>query len=187
MPITVLNVVLTILALVIFLGLTYSMSGNGERLLNIALKVLTIGGAWLPLLVFTIHVFLSQVLHLYDLWPPTDIPMHFSGGVAIAFFISRCFQLLPRTAVKRSRVALLELLLIGSLTATATVFWEFAEFSIDQVLGTNVQLGLANTIKDMAMGILGSLLLILIRMRQLRIGKSELREITFDWVHGEAA
>lgn len=185
MPITVLNAVLTILALVIFLGLTYSLRGNGDNLLNIALKVLTIGGGWLPLLVFTIHVFLSQVLHLYDLWPPTDIPMHFSGGVAIAFFISRCFQLLPRAAVKRSRVVLLELLLIGSVTATAAVFWEFAEFSIDQLFGMNVQRGLANTMRDMAMGILGSIFLILIRSRQLQIGKSELREITFDWLHGK--
>jgi len=187
MPVTTLTAVFTILAFVIFLGLTHRLSRNGENLLHIALKVLTTGGGWLPLLVFTIHIFLSQVLHLYDLWPPADIPVHFSGGVAIAFFISRSFQSLPRTAVKPSRVALLELLLIGSLTATTAVFWEFAEFSVDQLLGTHMQPGLANTIRDMAMGILGSICLILIRMRQLRIGKSELREVTFDWVHGETA
>jgi dolichyl-phosphate-mannose--protein O-mannosyl transferase len=113
--------------------------------------------------------------------------MYFSGGVAIAFLISSSFQLLPRASIKRSRVVLLELLLIGSLTATATVFWEFAEFSVDQLLGTNIQLGLANTIKDMAMGILGSILIVLIRVWQLRIGRSELKEIAFDWIHGEAA
>lgn len=187
MPIIILNAVLTVLTLVVLLGITYSLSRNGQDPSNIALKILTTGGGWLPLLVFTVHAFLSQVLDLYELWPPTDIPMHFSGGVAIAVFISRSFQLLPRPAAKRSRVVLLELLLIGSLTATAAVFWEFAEFSVDQILGTNVQLGLANTMKDLAMGILGAILIILIRVRQLRIGKSELQEVTFDWVHGEAA
>jgi hypothetical protein len=157
-----------------------------KNVLNISLKVLTAGGGWVPVAVFIIHVFLSRVVYLYDFWPPTDIPVHFSGGMAIAFFTSRCFQYLPRESVKRSRVVLLELLLMGSLTATAAVFWEFAEFSIDQLLGMNVQLSLANTMKDMAMGILGSIVLILIRSRQLRIGTSELREITFDWVRGEA-
>jgi hypothetical protein len=153
---------------------------------NIGWKALTAGGGWIPLLVFTMHLFLSQVLHLYKLWPSADIPMHFSGGMAIAFFISRCFQLLPRVSVKRSRVVLLELLLIGSLTTSAAVFWEFAEFSFDQLFGTNVQIGLANTMQDMAMGILGAILFILIRSRQLQVGSSELREITIDWIHGEA-
>jgi hypothetical protein len=187
MSFTILDAVLIILALIIVLGLTYRIKGNGENLLKIGLKILTAGGGWVPMTVFIIHAFLSQVIHLYDLWSPADIPMHFTGGVAIAFFISRCFQLLPRESIKRSRIALLELLLIGSLTATAAVFWEFAEFSIDQLFGTNVQVSLANTMQDMAMGILGSIFLIAIRIRQLHIGTRELREITFDWVRGEAA
>jgi hypothetical protein len=155
-----------------------------KKILNIGWKALTVGGGWVPLLVFTTHIFLSRVLYLYKIWPPADIPMHFSGGVAIAFFISRCFQLLPRESVKRSRVDLLELLLIGSLTASVAVFWEFAEFSADQLFGTNVQISLANTMQDMAMGILGAIFLISMRIRQLRVGTSELREITFDWVRG---
>ncbi len=187
MSFTILYAALALFVLIIIFGLTYKIRENHINLLNIGLKVLTTGGGWAPLTVFIIHGFLSQVIHLYDLWPPTDIPVHFSGGVAIAFFISRCFQLLPRESVKRSRVVLLELLLIGSLTATAAVFWEFAEFLIDQWLGTNVQISLANAMKDMAMGILGSIFLIAIRSRQLRIGTRELREITFDWVRGEAA
>ena len=64
------------------------------------LKILKIGG-WLPLAVFSTHVFLSRVLHLYDIFPPMDIPMHFAGGLAIAFFISKCFQILPRDYVKK--------------------------------------------------------------------------------------
>ena len=150
-------------------------------------KAFTAGGGWVPLFVLTVHLFLSRALLLYKLWPPTDIPMHFCGGVAIAYFVSRCFQLLPRVSARRSRIVLLELLLIGSLTASAAVFWEFAEFSFDQLFVTNVQISLANTMQDMAMGILGAIVLILIRIRQLHVGTSELREITFDWVRGEIA
>ena len=148
-------------------------------------KVLKVGG-WAPLLVFATHVFIDRVLNAYELWPPIDIPMHFSGGLAIAFFISRCFQTLPREAVQRSRLVVLDLLLVGSLTATAAVFWEFAEFSLDQVFGTNVQVSLANTMKDMAMGISGAIVFILIRARQLRAGATELKELTVDWFRGQA-
>lgn len=154
-----------------------------KEMLKAFFKILKVGG-WAPLLIFSVHVFSGQVLNAYDLWPSFDIPMHFSGGFAIAFFISRCFETLPREAVPRNRRVVLELLLIGCLTSTAAVFWEFGEFTLDQVLGSNVQLGLANTIKDMALGIAGSLTFIFIRARQLHAGTTELRELTNDWVHG---
>jgi hypothetical protein len=155
-----------------------------QKILNTSWKILKIGG-WAPLLIFATHLYLNRVVHVYDIWPPTDIPMHFCGGLAIAFFFSRCFQLLPRVAVKRSRIVLLELLLIVSLTATAAVFWEFAEFTIDQVFGTNVQISLANTMQDLAMGISGAFLFAIVRSRQLHAGTEELREIASDWVYGQ--
>jgi hypothetical protein len=149
-------------------------------------KLLTVGG-WAPLLVFATHVFIDRVLNAYDWWPSIDIPMHFSGGLAIAFFISRCFQTLPRQDVPKSRLVILELLLAGSLTATAAVFWEFAEFTLDQLAGTNVQVNLANTMKDMAMGIMGAIVYISIRASQLRAGANEIKELTLDWVRGQTA
>jgi hypothetical protein len=146
-------------------------------------KILTSGG-WAPLLVFAIHVFIGRVLGLYESFPPIDIPMHISGGLAIAFFISTCFQNLPREALQRDRIAILELLLAGTLTVTAAVFWEFAEFSVDQLFGSNVQVSLANTMKDMALGITGALAYIIIRSRQLRVGLPEVQKLTTDWVTG---
>lgn len=152
-----------------------------ERLLAASLKILKIGG-WVPLLLFTTHLVLSGIVRVYDSWPAFDIPMHFSGGLAMAFFISRAFQSLPRETVRKSRVVLLELLLIGSLTASAAVFWEFAEFMGDRLFGSNIQLGLANTMQDMAMGILGAAVVIVIRSQQLGAGAGDLREITVDWM-----
>jgi hypothetical protein len=144
-------------------------------------------GGWAPLLVFGAHAFASRVLHLYQAWPPADIPMHFSGGVAVAFFASRCFGMLPRERVKRDRIILLELVLIVSLTCIAAVFWEFAEFATDQLLGTNVQISLANTMQDLAMGISGAMAFGVVRSRQLRVRSEDVREFATDLARGLAA
>ena len=155
-----------------------------KNLLNIVRKILIPGGGWLPSLVLITHIFLSRVLHVHALWPPTDILIHFLGGVAIAFFVSRCFQILPRGSIKRSRVVVLELLLIGSLTATAAVCWEFGEFIADRLFGSYLQTSLEDTMIDLAMGVFGGVLFMLIRSWQLRVGTRELREITLEWVRG---
>ena len=133
-----------------------------SNVLRTCWKILKVGG-WAPLLVFATHVFIDRVLDAYSLWPPIDVPMHFLGGMAIAFFISRCFQVLPREAAQKGRIVVLELLLVGSLTASAAVFWEFSEFTVDQLFHSNIQISLANTMKDMSMGIFGSIVFILIR------------------------
>jgi hypothetical protein len=156
------------------------------RMINTCIKIFRVGG-WAPFSVFVIHVISGQVFKVYKLWPSFDVPMHFVGGLAFAFFVSQCFRELPRGMVQRSRSVVLELLLIGSLTATAAVFWEFFEFSLDQLLQKNIQVSLANTMKDLAMGIIGSTTFIAIRAKQLRLGSSELKEITKDWLEGKAA
>jgi len=105
----------------------------------------------------------------------------------MAFFLSQCFRALPREVVRSSRLVVLELVLIGSLTATAAVFWEFAEFTYDRAFGTNIQVSLANTMQDMAMGIAGASAFMVGRARQLRAGRRELREVASDWMSGRAA
>ena len=151
-------------------------------MINTAIRKVWAVGGWAPILVFGTHVFLSRALHAYEIWPPIDIPMHFMGGLAVAFFISRCFQVLPRGEIRKSRTDLLELVLIGSLTAPAAVFWEFAEFGVDQFFGTNIQVSLANTMQDMALGIGGASLFIVFRARRLRTGRAEVAELAQDWI-----
>jgi hypothetical protein len=156
------------------------------RMKKTCLKIFRVGG-WAPFTVFAIHVISAKVFSLYELWPEYDVPMHFAGGFAFAFFVSRLFQELPRGMVQRSRSVVLELLLIGSFTLTAAVFWEFFEFTLDQLLKSNIQVSLQNTMKDLAMGIIGSMGFIAIRVKQLRVGSTELKEITKDWIEGKAA
>ena len=112
---------------------------------------------WLPTAVFLLHVFISRVVNGYILFPPLDIPMHFLGGVAIAFFFSRCLALVPASVISGGPRRLLQALLVFGLTGTATVFWEFAEFFSDHLFGTHAQLGLEDTLLDMALGVAGGL------------------------------
>jgi hypothetical protein len=118
---------------------------------------LVVRAGWAPLAMFLLHVFISRVINGYILYPPLDIPMHFFGGVAMAYFLARCFATLPEDAIARSLRPIAEAVFIVSLTATSSVFWEFAEFASDALFGTLAQLGLDDTMLDMALGIAGGL------------------------------
>jgi hypothetical protein len=118
---------------------------------------LVLRAGWAPLSVFLLHVFISRVVNGYILYPPLDIPMHLFGGVAMAYFLARCFAALPEDAVSHSLRPLAEGVFVVSLTATSSVLWEFAEFTSDAVFGTQAQLGLDDTLLDMALGIAGAL------------------------------
>ena len=152
--------------------------------IDLIIRIFRIGG-WAPLLVFFIHEAGANIFNVYNHWPAFDVPMHFFGGLAIAFFFSRLFQTLPRELPYNQRVVVLEMILILSLTATAAVFWEFLEFGMDQTLGTNVQVSLANTMKDMALGIAGGCLYILLRMKTLRASFTYFIELAEIWIRGD--
>lgn len=112
---------------------------------------------WMPTAVFLLHVFISRVLNGYILFPPLDIPMHFLGGVAIAFFFSRCVAMVPASIISGPPRHVAQAVVVFGLTGTATVFWEFAEFFSDRLFGTHAQLGLEDTLLDMALGVAGGL------------------------------
>jgi len=61
-------------------------------------------------------------------------------------------------------------LLIFALTGTATVFWEFAEFFSDQLFATHAQLGLGDTLLDMALGIGGGITYLTAAARSRLVG-----------------
>ncbi len=131
---------------------------------------LMVRAGWAPLLVFLLHVFISRVINGYILYPPLDIPMHFLGGVAMAYFLGKSFSALPEDALARWLRPIAEAVFVVSLTATSSVLWEFAEFTSDSFFGTHAQLGLDDTLLDMAMGITGGLSYAVVSWRQGRLG-----------------
>ena len=120
-----------------------------------------------PVTVLFAHLIASRlVLNLYSLFPNLDIPFHFAGGLAIAYTSSKILIYLEKEQVMAALPPALFLVFIFSLTAAATVFWEFAEFSVDQLFKINIQISLANTMQDQFMGILGGVMWLLIYTRK---------------------
>jgi hypothetical protein len=112
--------------------------------------------AWAPILVFGLHV-ASSSLGLYGVWPPLDIPMHFLGGMAIAWFFGHAYLAAEELDLLGRPAAILYRVTVFALTGSTTVFWELVEFLSDRYAGTHAQKGLEDTLGDMLVGILGGL------------------------------
>lgn len=121
---------------------------------------------WPPIVVLTVHVFISHGIHLYTLLPWIDIPMHYLGGLSVGYSLFRALTVLQEHHIISPLDKVIALLLTFALVATIAVFWEFAEFSMDQLLKTNVQISLQNTMQDLFMGILGAVTVVGINIKK---------------------
>jgi len=119
--------------------------------------------AWAPLGIVSFYV-IGLALHLYDLFPPLDIPSHLLGGVAITYFY--------RSAIKNSQGIVggiplpIQILLAFTCTATTTILWEFYETLMVLFFGFHIARGLEDTIMDMFLGLMGALVLSLFYRRR---------------------
>ena len=140
---------------------------------DIGLRLVRRAG-WAPVSVVLLHLLLSQGLKLYRQFPHLDIPMHALGGIAMAYFLSRSFAAIPVAAIPPggSREAI-EALAVFTTTATGAVFWEFAEFICDHAFHSRAQGGNSDTMGDLAVGISGCLLYLLVAWRRGRLGRIE--------------
>jgi len=115
--------------------------------------------AWAPLSIIAFYV-IGLALHLYDLFPPLDIPSHLLGGVAITYFF--------RSAIKNSQSLVgdipipIQIIFAFTCTGTTIIFWEFYENLLDLFFGTHMVRGLEDTIVDMLLGLLGALVFTLL-------------------------
>lgn len=108
-----------------------------------------------PILVFLVHLTALRILHLYSSYPNMDMPFHYIGGLSIAYTASQILLHLESEEITAPLNRMIFLVLLLSLTATIAMFWEFAEFMSDQMLGTHLQPSIANTMQDQFLGILG--------------------------------
>jgi hypothetical protein len=112
--------------------------------------------AWAPLSVVGFYL-IGLAFHLFDMFPRLDIPTHFMGGVAITYFY--------RSAIRNSQGIVgeiplpVQIIFAFTCTGTTIILWEFYENFMDHFLGFHMVLGLEDTIKDMALGLLGALML----------------------------
>ena len=111
---------------------------------------------WPPILVFMLHVCLFRLWNAYFYIPWIDIPMHFLGGLSMAYSLFAILTFLQERRVI-SRLDLgVQLLLVFSSVVAIAVLWEFMEFSQDHLFNMNTQISLANTMQDLLMGMLGA-------------------------------
>ena len=119
--------------------------------------------AWAPLSIVAFYA-IGLALHLYDLFPPLDLPSHLLGGVAITYFF--------RSAIKNSQSLvgdipiLIQIIFAFTCTGTTIIFWEFYENLLDLFFGTHMVRGLEDTIVDMFLGLLGALIFTLFYRRR---------------------
>jgi len=119
--------------------------------------------AWAPLSVVTFY-FVGLWLHLFDMYPPLDIPTHFMGGVAITYFY--------RSAIRQSQSLVgdiplpIQILFAFTATGTTTVLWEFYENFMDRFFGFHMVRGLEDTIVDLILGLSGALVLSLLYLKR---------------------
>lgn len=127
--------------------------------------------AWAPLLVFCCVMVAEKGFKLLWLYPWLDEPVHFAGGLAIAYFFRVCvahseqqFGAIP-APIQRT-------LSIG-LTAIAAIVWEILEYLSDIDFGTSLNHGVSDTLSDLFFGISGAICFVLLdSIRAARTAKA---------------
>lgn len=112
---------------------------------------LLIRAGWAPLLVLVFHQAIMRTPYRQQL----DFVMHYSGGVAIAYFFWHaldCFASWFGTLTVFARY-----LFTFALACTMGLFWEFAELYSDVVYHTRIQHSIRETMRDLIADATGAL------------------------------
>jgi hypothetical protein len=86
-----------------------------------------------------------------------DLPLHLIGGLVSALCFLLFIAVLHGNVVMRQIPQWMRCLLVLSFTALVTIAWEFFENFTDTFLGTQLQSTVFETLKDMAVGLIGAL------------------------------
>ncbi|HSH40438.1 MAG TPA: hypothetical protein VK993_16825 [Chthoniobacterales bacterium] len=99
--------------------------------------------AWAPIAVLIAHQVLSRSAYRQ----PLDFAMHFSGGVAIAYFLYHALGLFGPVFGEVRAAG--RYLFSFALACMIGLFWEFAELFSDVFLKTRIQRTIAETMRDL--------------------------------------
>lgn len=113
--------------------------------------------AFAPAAVLLLHILATAMGWYTALWW-LDTPMHFLGGAAIAASSYYFLEDFSRRQKFHAQFKPLQILILIALTALAAVAWEFFEYALDATVRTAMQASVNDTMKDMAMGLLGAIL-----------------------------
>jgi len=112
---------------------------------------LLLRAGWAPLVVLLFHQWLLHTPYRQQL----DFVMHYSGGVAIAFFLWHALDCFAHWFGKLTPFA--RYLFTFALACTVGLFWEFAELYSDVVYGSHIQHNVRETMRDLIADATGAL------------------------------
>lgn len=112
---------------------------------------LLLRAGWAPLAVLVFHQAIMDTPYRQQL----DFVMHYSGGVAIAFFAWHALDCLAPWFGTLTTFA--RYLFTFTLACTVGLFWEFAELFSDVVYGSNIQHSIRETMRDLIADATGAL------------------------------
>ena len=122
--------------------------------------------AWLPALaVLLVHVVLWKGTSVYEQYPDLDRVIHTLGGVAATWFLLCCMRTPSGAAWFGEHSRRSESFALLAWIGFVVVAWEFLEWTLDSTGLTRSQRTIDDTISDMALGILGGIVVILATRR----------------------
>ncbi len=111
---------------------------------------------YFPAFVFLLHIILFS-FGVYQRLPWFDIPMHFLGGLAISYSSVLFFRYFKEKGFFSINRTFLFVLIIVSTVSFVAVLWEFFEFFLHLFVSVSFQPSVADTMKDLFIGMLGGL------------------------------
>ncbi len=120
-----------------------------------------------PFLVYMFNtIFMAVALDFYNNYS-VDTLSHFLGGLSIAYSANYAFSLMEQTGWITIKKNILRGVIIVGMVMIFAVSWEFYEFLADHFLHTAMQPNLADTIKDLCMGMIGTVVFSAILIHKL--------------------
>lgn len=116
---------------------------------------------WLPAMVFAVYV-CACILGVTTRLPRIDMVFHLVGGFSIGFCVDRGLGILESRGWAGGPEGVLRAAFILSMTASAALLWEFAEFAVDSLYSMRFQTDLADTMSDLALGVVGGIVFLLL-------------------------
>ncbi len=114
-----------------------------------------------PFVLLILHIYMARVLHLHAMYWWLDNVEHLLGGI----LITHSYYLVIKYSNKEGLLPHIPkpvmLILLFTMTGTTTVLWEFAEYTLDYFFDLRMQGGVADTMSDMFLGIVGGVTVIL--------------------------
>ncbi|MBI3623105.1 hypothetical protein HY212_03440 [Candidatus Pacearchaeota archaeon] len=108
-----------------------------------------------PALVYALALFLGAVFDAFNVYTWIDIPFHFLGGLSIAYTSILFLRFFREKGFIEINKRALSILFVVSLVILVAVFWEFYEFLMKTFFNLNMQPSVADTMKDLFMGLVG--------------------------------